>query len=211
MVNPKLVFPATRMPAYLKGLVDRRARADGELNRLAPGAAVARAALERAATKVEKYEGKLRRAAASRDSCDILLSRWSAELQTENISPVQASRGRYGELGALQQQMLVFVDAAGPAGIRTGVLGDQLIASFGLSFLGRQARTDWVNNSVANRLKVLVKQGRVERIPATGAGEKGKVWRAVLPETLSFNSLLQQAEVAGLDIKVGTKLPKTRK
>ena len=140
MVNPKVSFPALKLPSYLKGLVDSRARADGHIERLAPAVAAATVPLARAAVHLKKHEASLSRARVARDACDILLCRWSEAIDTNDIAPVHAWRGRYGERGALQKQVLVYVEAAGSPGVATGALADQLAALFGITFLTRPAR-----------------------------------------------------------------------
>ena len=204
MVNPKVSFPARKLPSYLKGLVDSRARADGHVQSLAPAVAAAREALVRATATLRRNEASLSRAHVARDACDTLLRKWNEAIDTDDIAPVHAWKGRYGERGALQRQVLVFVDAAGAAGVATGALADQLAALFDLTFLNRPARRRWVD-SVVGRLKVSVQRGLVERVPATDIGATGKVWRRAQPVANSLDSLVQQAETAGLAIKTGSK------
>jgi hypothetical protein len=173
MVNPKVSFPAKKLPSYLKGLVDSRARADGDVQRIAPVVTAARAALARSAAKLAKQEASLGRAQVARDACDTLLRKWSEAIDADSIASVQAWRGRYGERGALRQQILVLVEAAGPEGVSTSALADQLIALFGLSFLSHQARNLWVHDTVSSALKALTCKRTIERATPGGAATPG--------------------------------------
>ncbi|MDE2628819.1 MAG: hypothetical protein KGL99_16875 [Burkholderiales bacterium] len=209
-MNPKVSFPAHRLPSYLKGLVDSRARADGHLQRLAPAVAAAREALARAAARLRKQEASLDRARVARDACDVLLRSWSDAIETDEIVPVHAWKGRYGKRGAFKQQIISFLGAAGPSGIGTGPLADQLTAFFGLSFLTLGAHSSWVSASLVVKLKRLAAKGLVERFVPNDGGPKWMRWRLPQPATASFDSLLQQAAGAGLAIDSGTDQPEAK-
>lgn len=211
MVNPKHSFPASKLPSYLKGLVDSRARADGHVRRLAPAVAAAREALARSTAKLQKQEASLARAQVARAACDTLLHKWSNAIVTDEIAPVHAWKGRYGPWGAFTQQILVFLDAAGSCGIGTAPLAAQLTAFFGLTFLSTSDHTTWVHDSLVAKLKKLTAEGRVEKyLPADG-GPKWMRWRLPQAASNSFAVLLSQSADAGLEIKCGTKPPAASK
>lgn len=91
MVASNLTFDAHKVPAYLRGLVQNRARADGQIQRLT--------------ALLEDLQRELQHAHAVRDSCDALLSSRFASLDMSVVDAIGGWRGRYGKRGVFSLAM----------------------------------------------------------------------------------------------------------
>lgn len=81
-----------KVPSYLKGLAETRARVHAERSRL-----------ERLHVKIGQ---RLAEATAECDACDRLIKKYDGRLDPTTIVPIRAWQGRYGKRGALKQAIL---------------------------------------------------------------------------------------------------------
>lgn len=143
-------YEMKKIPSYLKGLVETRARSVGDVLRLEAVLSGLLADLERVGTEVA--------------SCDRLIQRFSSTLDRSGIQPIRPWRNRYGERGALRKELLKLVTEAAPHDITTTELTWVVIAQFGLDFPSRRERRIWIRNSLLGTLKFWVTEGCIERL-----------------------------------------------
>lgn len=139
-----------KVPSYLKGLVETRARADAHAQRLT--------------AVLEEVRAALAKAERDRDSCDNLIRAYSASLEPDSIEPVRAWRGKYGPRGAFIGAIRDFVKAAYPAEVTSAEVEWHLIIRFKLDFPTSTERKHWKKISVLNKLQNLVRDGELERL-----------------------------------------------
>ncbi len=192
MVNPKLTYQTKRVPSYLKGLVDRRARADGHVQRLQ--------------ALLATWQEEMDEALATRDACDVLLEPWLAS-DGGGIDPVNAWKGRYGARGTLVGAVRHFLQEAGTAGISTTDLAKCVVEMLMLEFVDAKHRRAWVKTGIKSPLVKMVKLGTVERwtqpTPASGRA-RPSVWRFVPQAEQSISELSALAAASGLGIASAT-------
>lgn len=189
MVASHLHYEARRTPSFLAGLIDRRARADGQVQRLTD--------------MLNDIHAELAQALEHRDACDALLKSYHAGLELAGIRPIRGFMGRYGKRGTIADAIRRFVADAGARGVTTSEIGAHLMAVLGLEFNTPQARKKWMQNSVAVRLRELKAVGEVEPMH-DAAVELGKVgrWRLKTTTVSSVSSLLATANTCGVEVIV---------
>jgi hypothetical protein len=189
MVTPILNFESRRVPSYLKGLIDNRARADGHVHRL-------QVALAGVQTELD-------RALAQRESCDALLKSFSDNFPTDDIGAVRGWMGQHGKRGSFLEAIKQLVSGAGPGGITTSEIGSVLIGQFQLVFATPVQRGRWQRNCVTRRLNELKHSGQVEALhdhtrPANTSGR----WRLKVERAASLDSLADLARSLGVEVEV---------
>lgn len=158
--------PATmvKVPSYLKGLVETRARADAYAQRLEG--------------VIREAEERLAKAKAERDACDTLISAYNPNLNPNSIEPIRAWRGKYGGRGEKAQAIREFVRAAYPAPVSTAEVAWHLTLKFEIDFVSPEAREAWKKTSVRNPLRLMARRGEVERLELEGLdGLETSSWR----------------------------------
>lgn len=187
MVAPNLNYQARRTPSFLVGLVDRRARADGQVQRLA--------------AMLTDIRLELAKAIEHRHACDALLRSYYAGIEASEFQPIQGWMGRYGKRGGLAEAILRFLAAAGSAGATTSEVGTHLAGLFGLDFACPNDRKKWQKNSVGPRLRALTANGDVEPLhdPGTELGKVGR-WRLKQATPQTGASLLALAAARGVEV-----------
>ncbi|WP_265946161.1 hypothetical protein [Dechloromonas sp. A34] len=134
----------------MKGLVETRARADAESNRLSH--------------LIESLTLKLTKTQDERDSCDHLIASLNNQIQPGQIEPINAWQGRYGKRGAFRQAILKAITLAYPHPISTTEIAQYLQATFNLIFAIPSQRKIWVHNSINTRLRELANSKSIQRI-----------------------------------------------
>ena len=178
----------TRVPTYLKGLAERRARFDADVLRLE--------------TLQEEIAQALEGARKHRESCDLLIKHYDEALEPNEIAPIQGWKGRYGKRGELKESAAQFIRENFPDEVTTTELAWALQAKFKLDFPTGSVRKRWVHNSLVRALKILVSEGRVERLHdiEKSTGQSGR-WRWLQDEPSSLGHLRAQVEAQGIAIQ----------
>lgn len=151
MVASQLHYETRRTPSFLAGLLDKRARADGQVQRLT--------------AMLTDIRSELAQALEHRDACDDLLKNYYAGLDVAGIQTIQRWTGRHGKRGTIVGAIRAFLAAAGTKGVTTSEVGAYLAAVLGVEFATPQARKKWMQNAVGVRLT----SSSAERAP-TGFG-----------------------------------------
>ena len=155
-----------KVPSYLKGLVETRARADAYVQRLE--------------AVIREAEERLAKAMTERDACDTLIAAYSPNLDPNSIEPIRAWRGRYGKRGERVQALRDFVRAAYPEAVSTVEVTWHLALKFEMDFATAEAREGWKKMAVRNPLRLMAEQGEIERLDLEGLeGRMTSSWRWV--------------------------------
>jgi hypothetical protein len=188
MVASNLNYQARRTPTFLTGLVERRARADGQVQRLA--------------AMLTDIRLELAKALTHRDACEALLKSYYAGVDASELRPINGWMGRYGQRGAVVAAIRQLLAAAGTAGVTTSEVGSHLAGMFGLEFATPRDRKKWMQNSVAVRLRELKAAGEVEPLH-NAAAELGKVgrWRLKAASPATGVSLAATAAAHGIRVE----------
>lgn len=193
-----------KTPSHLKGLAETRARADGDMHRfqrlldeIDPKLAEA----VRIQTIHAQVTAKLTAARAERDACDLLIRKFDSRLDPEQIAPIRAFKGRYGERGQLRATIVDVLRQTSPAEISTSELCIVLIAELKLDFLTVAERAKWAHNSLGRGLKHLVDSGIVERLhdPSIRDCSVGR-WRLKERGPGGLEALGAAAEASGVGV-----------
>lgn len=152
-----------KVPSYLKGLAEDRARAAGEILRL-----------EQLQAEIAE---RMAKAQETRDACDVLIKKFDARLEPELIEPIRAWQGRYGKRGALIGAIRRNLEEAYPQPVTTQELSLSLRLEFGLDFETAAEAKNWQDHSLRNRLLEMVKAGQVERLHEKSLSAKMGIWR----------------------------------
>ena len=152
-----------KVPSYLKGLAEDRARADGEIMRL-----------ERLQAEIAE---RIAKAQEMLEACDVLIKKFDGRLTPALITPIQAWQGRYGKRGALIAAIRRNLEEAYPGEITTPELTFNLRLEFGIEFESREQQERWRRHSVLNRLQDMVKAGQIERLHENGPRAEVGIWR----------------------------------
>lgn len=153
-------MPAKR--AYVRGLVDRRARAAGDEQRLLG-----------LLKELGKELALVRRTKAS---CDQLIRDYDAGLDPSRIKPIRKVRKvASGPRGGLRLEIIQAVKSRAPAAVTTMEVALVAAHRLDLDFETRDDLQRWEHNSVGKQLKRLVVEGLVAREVDTSA----RAWTAV--------------------------------
>lgn len=180
-------------PTYLKCLAETRARVDADVRRL---------------QKIhDEIAEKLTEAKTERDSCDCLIRKYDDRLDPNVIPPIQAWKGRYGPRGALKRFMLKQLENAWPEALTTVEIAWAVQQEFKIDFLMKEERIAWLRNSIRRGLKLMVLDGKAERLHEVINGitnELGR-WRFKPHGDTSLDSLRVAAETAGVGVRQEVK------
>tara|TARA_R110001583_G_scaffold165276_2_gene317815 strand:+ start:19680 stop:20273 length:594 start_codon:yes stop_codon:yes gene_type:complete len=181
-----------KVPSYLKGLAETRARVSAEVARLERLQADINAQLEKARTELT--------------SCDTLIRRFDERLNPSLIQPVRAWKGRYGKRGALKEAVLGYLQKAAPEAVSTQELVLFLHQHFALDFIHPDEAKAWRANTLLRRLKEYVQEGLVERLHDISQGNTGEMgyWRWHTPMS-TIADLAAAAAQAGVPTVTRTK------
>lgn len=176
-----------KIPSYLKGLVETRARAAADIERL-------RRTAGEVAAELEMAENNL--AAADR-----LIVLFDPTLRPAKIPSIKAQGQRYGMRGALIAALRAYLASHAEEGVTTLELATAMKAWFDLDFRTAKAESRWVKHSIANRLRKWVKEGLVERMhdardPSVAVGR----WRWKGDCVPSLGRLAEQAAAQGVAV-----------
>ncbi len=197
-----------KIPSYLKGLAERRARVAADLARYQRVKGEVEGELNKARKLVTRYEQSLvtlekriKEAEAVMASSDCLIRDFDERLDPEAIEPIQAWRGRYGRRGSLKAGMVALLQEKAPEPVTTFELAWALQIQLGIDFESEADRRKWLHNSVTKQLRVLVQEGVLERLhdPYAPGGEDG-LWRH-RKDADGVDDLRAMAESAGLGVQ----------
>lgn len=175
-----------KTPSYLKGLAETRARAAADVARYT--------------RLLDEIQRRLSVAQADLEACDKLIRRFDSRLNPKDIAPIQAWQGRYGKRGDLARAIQRILQEAAPHPISTSAIALLLQAEFNLDFETPAERYRWVRNSVRNKLRSMVQDGRVERLhECWRCGTEEGNWRWLTP-TASLEGLRELASKNGATI-----------
>lgn len=183
-----------RTPSYLKGLIETRARAAGDLSVRRHAVAVAAAklkaaelALAQASTSLLELRERQAEAEQELADCDRLIRKASRSVDPTKLDPVRA-HDRYGHRGALTEAVCGYFKAHAGRTIPTPELLDAIAAQFGLVFSSPQERQHWKEGSLLRAVKTLVAAGLVEGLHGRKhrAGFRGQWrWKGDAPSSLA--------------------------
>lgn len=178
-----------KVPSYLKGLAETRARADAEALRLQ--------------NLIMEITERLAEVKKTRDSCDCLIRKFDERLNPALIPPIRAWKGRYGPRGAMQASIERQLREAAPSELTTSEISWELQLEFKLDFDSGEEKALWQTNSVSRALKVLVDKGLVARLHDFSGGPNGEVgrWRWISDDDLSLDHLRAQAGAQGIAVQ----------
>ncbi len=153
-----------KVPSYLKGLAETRARAAGDVSRLK--------ALH------DEVGGRLAKAQAELESCDVLIRKFDERLNPTLIGAVRPRKTRFGKPGALRDAIIAYLKERAPAEVSTSELSLAIQMQFEFDFLLREERVRWQTNSLTRQVELLMEDGLVERCHdgVFGAYDVGR-WR----------------------------------
>lgn len=163
----------TKLPSYLKGLVESRARSAGDIERLER---------LRAAIDGELADARIRVAAA-----DVLIREVNPALDPSVIQPVMRRKGRFGKHGALKQTLREVVAALAVNAVPTMEIAFEVARRLGAQFAHMSEFRKWAQNGVHAELCRLARAGEIEKLPGETRGHETR-WRVAL-----------KAEVVGLE------------
>lgn len=178
-----------KVPSYLKGLAETRARADAEALRLQK--------------LVAEVTERMTEAQKTRDSCDRLIRKFDERLNPNLIEPIQAWKGRYGPRGALRESIQRQLREAYPGELTTSEISWALQLEFKLDFELALEKKMWQKNTLLNGLKALVNKGQIVRLHDWSNGPTGEVghWRWIPDDDLSLDHLRAQIVAAGREVQ----------
>lgn len=173
-----------RIPSYLKGLGETRARAAGEV--------------ARCKALIDQISQDMARAQADVDSCDRLIRRYDERLDPNLIRPIRAWQGRYGKRGELKATIARVLKESYPEPIATTEIATLLQIEFKLDFITPEERRHWKHNTVGNALKDLAKAKQLERVEdPDDSTSQHAYWRWIGKDTTTLSALLESATAAG--------------
>jgi len=146
----------TKLPSYLKGLVESRARAAGDVERLTQLRALIDEQLVTANKKL--------------DAADLLIRDFSPLLDPTAIEPVRARKGRYGKHGNLKTTVRAILAEVPGESLPSPEIAFKVAERLGVKFDSMEQYRVWASNSVFKELGRLAKSGEVEHIPGENRG-----------------------------------------
>lgn len=176
-----------KVSSYVKGLVETRARAAGDLERF-----------RRIHAEVSE---RIATAEAEIAACDRLIRKFDGRLDPTKIEPL-ATRS-YGGRGRLRAAVLDQLQLAYPGEVTTSDLAVEMQIKFGFDFLTATQRDNWVRGSLARALRDLHAEGLAERMhdPSLRTGEPGR-WRLRPASAPSTGELLARLSATGQELGI---------
>jgi hypothetical protein len=174
-----------KVPSYLKGLVETRARAAGDL--------------ERYTRIMAEVSAKVAGARAEIDACDRLIRKFDTRLKPELIEPLRTHP--YGGRGGLRAALVEYLQAVYPAAATSTEIAFELQIMFGFDFQTADERDRWLRGAMTRALKDLADKGLVERLhdPAARDGKVGR-WRLRPGTTSGADAMLDKLTAAGEEL-----------
>lgn len=182
----KMDLNVKKVPSYLKGLAETRARAAGELERLHSIA--------------NDVAARLAEAKANVASCDRLIRLFDERLDPTKIPSIHGHRRIPG--GKLKDVIIEILKARAPHEMTTNEVCWDLQLRYSLDFETAKQRLDWKHGSIGRALKHLVKDGIVERLhdPMSPTAEDGR-WRLKSDDDLSSDHSIALAAATGTSVQ----------
>lgn len=176
-----------KVSSYVKGLVETRARAAGDLERLRRIHA--------------ELSARIATAEADIAACDRLIRKFDGRLDPSLIEPLHTRS--YGGRGRLRAAVLDQLQLAYPGEVTTSELAVEMQIKFGFDFLTATQRDNWVRGSLARALRDLHAEGLAERMhdPMLRTGEPGR-WRLRPASAPSTSDLLAQLSAQGEELAI---------
>jgi hypothetical protein len=173
-----------KTPSYLKGLVEARARAGGDVERYA---------------KIAKDVAReLKKARSTLAACDLLIRKIDTRLTPEDIEPIRIPKNYGGCRGKLINTVEQILRSVAPNSVTTGEISIEIQVRFQFTFETWQARAEWKNNSIGRLLRKLCEEGLIERLHnPKSLTEEGGRWRWKSDATQSSDQLREQIEAQG--------------
>ena len=163
-MNPTLKMETKKVPSYLRGLVETRARADAQAQRL-----------ERLIAELTEAKDKALR---EREAADHLIRAYDPNLDPTCIEPVAGFRGRYGPRGTLIEFIREQVREAFPEAVTTAEIAARAAVKFELDFPTPAIYAAWRKTAIRNKLQRMEKAGEVERVGLGGEdGRESVAWK----------------------------------
>ena len=177
-----------KVPSYLKGLAETRARAAGELERLQSIAS--------------DVAARLAEAQANFASCDRLIRLFDERLDPAKIPSIHGQRRVPG--GKLKGVIVEILTGRAPHEMTTNEICWELQLRYSLDFVTPKERADWKHGSIGRALKHLIKDGLVERLhdPMAPIAEDGR-WRLKSDNGLSSDHSIALAAATGTSVHLG--------
>jgi hypothetical protein len=167
-MNQMLKMEMKKVPSYLRGLVETRARADAQAKRL-----------EKLVAELDEART---RALQERAAADHLIRAYDPNLDPATIEPIAGFRGRYGRRGALAEFIREQLRNAYPEPLTTAEIGARAAVKFELDIPTPALYAAWRKTSIRNKLQRMEKAGEVERVGfGVEDGRESAAWRASGP------------------------------
>lgn len=142
-----------RIPSYLKGLAERYARTQTDIESLKVTAQIAKERAEYYKKLSVSSTASLQRAVLRLQSLEVLIRDYNESLDPSKINPVNAWRDRYGKKGALEKETFELVRLYGEEGVTSSALYEIFAKRLGLPLDGEQAE-----KHKANRFRCALKR-----------------------------------------------------
>lgn len=184
-----------RTPSALKWMAEKRGRLAGALQACEQIHESLSADLKELQQKLEVSEAMLASAETRRQRIKVDLAAMDQAVQLfdegidpANIQAINGWEGTYGKRGALRGFLMHLLQSNVPNFLLTTELAIRAQTEFCLVFEHNDARYRWHRNSLRGALKILARQGLVERGPDEGFGHNDPGswrWTPDAPKTLA--------------------------
>lgn len=178
----------SRRPNGLKGLVERRAHAAGELLDLQAQAKELRGRIAAVRRRMRQYDAQI--------------LAFDGGLQTQNIRAIRPAVVKVTRRGVLVSTMTAILSEAAPRPLTTRELATEIARRAGIKFESAKEFGRWLHNSVGKQLKKHMALGIVERLERnanlTWATSR---WRLRTATDPSADRLLEQLVAAGEEVQ----------
>lgn len=163
-----------KIPSYLKGLAERYARTQTDIESLKVTAQIAKERAEYYGKLSVSSTASLERAILRLQSLEVLIKDYNESLDPSKINPVNAWRDRYGKQGAMEKETFELVRLYGEEGMRSSELYEIFANRLNWPLEGELAEK-YKANRIRCVLKRLQRKGLVRHITV----EAGNRWVAV--------------------------------
>lgn len=156
-----------KLPSYLKGLVESRARSAGDIERL-----------EHLRALIEEEIAAARR---RQEAADILIREVDPLLEPSQIQPITPRKGRYGQVKAA---ILEVVREAAPRALPSSEIAFLVAEKTAVRFHSSADFRLWAKNTVNRQLRKQWEAGAIERLPVAGEEARWRDRSAAAPQSL---------------------------
>lgn len=184
-----------KTPSALKWMAETRGRLAGALQACEQIHESLSADLQALRQKLAASEAMLASAETRRQgitadlaAMDKAVQLFDEGIDPSSIQPINGWEGTYGKRGALREFLMHTLKTSAPAFLLTTELAVRAQTEFCLVFEHNDARYRWHRNSLRGALKILARQGLVERGPDEGFGHNDPGswrWMPEAPKTLA--------------------------